>query len=260
MQTPRTIIYPYKMGSRSAKDIAMSVGALRVHPNGRYRPRPTDTIVNWGNSLTPTWIDRANRVGARILNKPKNVRLASNKILTFETLKNANVNIPKFTTNIEDLENWEGKVYVRSLVNSSQGNGIEIIDLDEMFYSDIPYAPLYTQAIDVKAEYRVHVFNGEVIDYVKKMRKVDDIPDEHQLQVRNHKNGWIFCREGLNRLERIEKLAIDSVKALGLDFGAVDIVRDQDNECFVLEINTACGMEETTLSKYSDNIKLYADR
>jgi len=42
-----------------------------------------------------------------------------------------------------------------------------------------------------------------------------------------------------------------SVMALGLDFGAVDIVyNENDNKAYVLEINTAPGLSGTTLEKY----------
>ena len=49
-----------------------------------------------------------------------------------------------------------------------------------------------------------------------------------------------------------------SVNLLGLDFGAVDIGhRLQDNKFFVFEINTAPGIEGSTLDKYAKAIYNY---
>lgn len=75
-------------------------------------------------------------------------------------------------------------------------------------------------------------------------------------QVRNHANGWIYARDAIDEpnamvLEQA-KLAIT---ALGLDFGAVDIIWNQHRQmAYVLEVNTAPGLEGTTLIKYADAI------
>jgi hypothetical protein len=116
---------------------------------------------------------------------------------------------------------------------------------------------MYTKAVDSQGEYRVHVMRGEVIDYAKKLRRVDDEPTQEELDVRSHDNGWVFVRGNLRRIPRVEKLAQDAVEALGLDFGSVDICMDKDGDIFVLEVNTACGLEETTLSNYISGIQTF---
>ena len=43
--------------------------------------------------------------------------------------------------------------------------------------------------------------------------------------------------------------------AVGLKIGAVDIIWNElENKCYVLEINTAPGLEGTTLVKYTEAI------
>jgi len=249
--------YPYKIGSESAKALSTALNGLQVKQVGNYKPKPEHHIINWGNSQYPEW----HNPDVRILNEPDAVALASNKFSTFIALQKAGIATPDFASSIDDAFTWwrEGyNVYCRKKLNGHSGEGITIIKADENFpQGETAVSPLYTKGINVKAEYRVHVFNGEVIDYIKKRRAVDDVPTDDQLLIRSHDNGWIFTRENLNRLERVEQLAIDAVEALGLDFGAVDIIKDFDNNCYVCEVNTACGLEGTTLENYLTAIRNY---
>jgi len=244
----RYIIYPYKMFSTSSKILRNELPATRVYPDRRYRPKEDDIIINWGNSTLPNWYGTSPAV-MRMLNDPNAVSLASNKLKTLRILEEAGISIPRFTTNINEAYDF-GDVIVRHKLTGHSGRGIEIYRGGEL-----PQAPLYTKYIEQKAEYRVHVFKGKVIDYIKKRRKDYDYPTENESMVRSYKNGWIFARNRLRRLERIESLAIDAVEALGLDFGAVDIVRGRDNSVYVLEVNTAPGLSGQTLESYLQAIR-----
>ncbi len=120
----------------------------------------------------------------------------------------------------------------------------------------LPTAPLYTRAVSNSGEYRVHVMNGEVILYQKKSRRLNDdgtvaTADGESSDVRNLASNWVYRTGNLRRLERVEQLAIEAVAALGLDFGAVDIIKDNNGDVFVLEVNTAPGLGNTdTLEAY----------
>ena len=125
----------------------------------------------------------------------------------------------------------------------------------------LPDAPLYTQAVNNNGEYRVHVFDGEVILYQKKSRRVDEETGEvitaegEAADVRNLASNWIYRTGNLNKLDRVEDLAVEAIQALGLDFGAVDIIMNNDGDVFVLEINTAPGLGNTdTLEAYVEAI------
>jgi glutathione synthase/RimK-type ligase-like ATP-grasp enzyme len=242
-------LYPYKMGSKSSRDLCESLGGIQVYPDRKFRPKPRHILINWGNTLKPNWWVN----GLEILNKFEAVANAKDKFKALTLLRENGVHCVDFTTNTSESHVWlehGHKVYCRTTTTGHSGEGI-VIAQDE---TELVKAKLYTKGIEIKGEYRVHVFDGEVIDYVKKRRRFDDEPTEEQNEVRSHDNGWIFTRENLRRLERIEELAINAVKALGLDFGAVDIVKDFDNNCFVLEVNTACGIEGTTLENYKQAI------
>jgi len=142
---------------------------------------------------------------------------ASNKLSTFRALENAGVPIPDYTTDPEEALEYP-KVVARGVLNGNSGEGIVIVDTDSL--DRLPDAPLYTKFIPQKAEYRVHVFNGEVISYAKKERADGDEPTELQSIIRSHNNGWIFRKEGLRRLERVETIAKGAIsvgKKEGID-------------------------------------------
>ena len=53
----------------------------------------------------------------------------------------------------------------------------------------------------------------------------------------------------------LRDISRDAVTALGLEFGAVDIIyNDKSKKLFVLEVNTAPGIEGATVTKYKDAI------
>lgn len=241
-------IYPYKTASRSARRLKEALGGnLMLKPNGTYRYRPGDKIINWGNSTVPQFAAAA---GDNLLNKPEAVAIAANKLHTFRSLSEAGVPTVPWTTNRDEASNWDGVVYARHQLTGHSGAGIEIVGEDD----DIPQAPLYTKKVENGGEYRVHVMNGRVIDYRKKSRRDGDEVQEGQSEIRTLNNGWIYRQGELNRLERIEQLAVQAITAIGLDFGAVDIIMDEErerpNDVYVLEINTAVGLADNTLESY----------
>lgn len=231
-----------------------------------YKPRGGDFIINWGAStfkgvnaplravLGLTGALQNQLPSVKVLNKPEAVLNASNKLKTFQILEEADVAIPEFTTDSSVAYEWSDggeRVYSRRVLSGHSGNGISIATSGHVPEK----APLYVKGISNAGEYRVHVANGKVIDYIKKRRHREDTPTQQQSDVRNLANGWVYTRQNLKRLERIEQLAIRAVEALGLDFGAVDIIKNPDGEVFVLEVNTACGMSDTTLNSYLTEFK-----
>ena len=75
--------------------------------------------------------------------------------------------------------------------------------------------------------------------------------DQVDFQIRNAANGFVFAR---NAIDLPDDCAVQAKKALamtGLDFGAVDVIYNERLEqSFVLEVNTAPGLEGTTVDDY----------
>jgi glutathione synthase/RimK-type ligase-like ATP-grasp enzyme len=242
-------IFPYKIGSLSAKKLARALKVLRV--GNYYNAKRSDTIVNWGSSTPPhfRWMEQD-------LNKPHAIALASNKLNTFlEYRSKSFTHIPQWTTNPSEAKHWLDlglKTYCRTKLSSHSGNGIIICNDGDTLVS----APLYTLHSKHKDEYRVHIFKGEVLDVQKKKKRNGFIRTSSG--IRNHSNGWVYARSNVAIPDMLSTIAIQAVNLLGLDFGAVDIGhRLIDNKFFVFEVNTAPGLEGSTLDKYSKAIYNY---
>lgn len=199
-----------------------------------------DTIINWGDSgcthLYP-------------LNKPSAVRLVANKLTAFDAFSSANVPIPGYAKTKEGVV-WQGLTVVRHKLTGHSGEGIEICDA-----SELPDAPLYVQYIKKEQEYRVHVGKKDTsVTVIAVQRKARDKSNPNpNWQVRNHDNGFVFVRGGFTPPESVVDAAKQALVASGLDFGAVDVIyNQQQGKAYVLEINTAPGLEGTTVSDYAN--------
>ncbi len=175
-----------------------------------------------------------------------------NKIEQF-TRFSGRVSSPKFARSIQDAKALECRtLFARTIVNGTNGRGIIEFNQDDAQY---PVAPLYTEYIPKKAEYRVHVFNGEVIDIQQKKKSRSFNNELRDTRVRNTNNGYVYCRDGIDPPDGIAPLALSAVAACGYQYGAVDIIfNEKRNQCYVLEVNSRPGLMGTTLDKYSDAI------
>jgi len=189
-----------------------------------------------------------------MLNPPACIAVAKDKVNTFIALDAHDVSVPEWTLDSGVAQGWvnEGKIVLaRTKVDGHSGDGIVILTKEVDFVD----APLYTVYKKKRSEYRVHVFSGEVIDVTEKKREVDVERNQFENFIRSHKNGWVFCREGITVSEDLKAIAIQAVNALSLDFGAVDIIYNQhENKYYVLEINTAPALAGTTLDSYVNAI------
>lgn len=244
-------IVPYSLGSESARTLA---NMLRVRMSSGHKRFIKDKsfIINWGNSDTSILNNIMARQSNSILNRPGAVATASNKISTFDSFTRCGVPTVDWTTDRSKAQQWideNGYVYARLLARASQGRGIKIITMED----ELPYAELYTKAVPKAHEYRVHVFKNSVLDYTKK-RKRNDV--EASPYIKNAENGWVFCRDGISLPTKVQDAAIKACRSLGLDFCALDILyREKEDKAFVLEANTAPGLEGTTLNKYYEAFK-----
>jgi len=255
-------IYPSNMASESAKKLAEELKGLRVKEDGKYVPRKNDVLINWGNPRNPCFD------AAPMLNKPYNVGVAGDKLESFKMFDHDGVPTVDWTGNREVAVEWlrEGFVVIaRTLKRASGGKGIVVVtqpdDGDKMedMIMKLPSCKLYTKYTPHSGEYRVHVVKGKIIDFVRKKKMSPEKLEEQGLEfnklIRNHDNGWVFGRDGVEISDKIAEVAVKAVKALGLDFGAVDIINSKRRGVFCLEVNTAPGMEGTTLGRYVEAFK-----
>lgn len=229
-------------------------------------------VVNYGRSVVPDWFDDAVARGVRVLNHPDSVALAVDKRKTLARLKEAGVACLDATESQAVAKQWaaENPVIIRATAKGKKGNGVSIAHSP----AEVKKAPLYTAFYDKTHEFRVHVFNGEVIDYVQKKKMGEEKQAAFGLNgvndlVRNHKRGWVFAHNKIIIRDQIKQLALDAANALGLDFCGVDILAKFKKpangnkmifvDAVVCEVNSAPGMSATaTLQAYTGAIAAYA--
>lgn len=220
-----------------------------------YTPSGTSVIINWGNS-------RDNISGAPlVLNPVDRVRGAACKLHSFRSFEGGStpespISIPRFTIDRNIAAGWidEGKVVVcRTVLRGHSGEGIVIATtIDELVD-----APLYVEYVKKKKEFRVHVFKETIVDIQEKRRQRDH-EGEPNFLVRNHHNGWVYCRDSIQEPTGLRGMAIKATSFLGLDFGAVDIIwNERQNQCYVLEVNTAPGLEGQTVDAYAQTFNTF---
>lgn len=255
-------IFSHNPRSKGARALARTMGIQRIrHENSRFRGNPDKVVINWGASQITGEI-----AYCQIINHPHTVGASSNK-LSFLNMVDGEARIPRYTTDMEVARGWlqHGSVVVeRHLLRGSEGRGIVIVE-DEAFLSP---APLYTRYVKKRDEYRVHIRRaatlfpdadtgesrtdgGVIFDIQKKaLRNGVEHPN---WRVRNHANGFIYMRQGINVPTGVRDHAVRAFNCLGLDFGAVDVIWNNEKQrAYVLEINTAPGLEGTTLESYAE--------
>jgi len=246
----RIILVPYKKGSKSCKALQDALRADRLKcyrksSTSRFKTKISDLVVYWGghNNIDDWNGQQLNRNRIR----------ANNKLSCLRVLAEVGLSTVPWTTDSDVAKTWP-LVVARATLTGHSGQGIHMWTPSNR-EEPVPIAPLYTQYIKKTYECRVHVFQGHVIDAQIK-RKVIDYEGERNTAIRNIHTGWVYCREGFILPDTATNLSITAVNAVGLDFGAVDLIYNQHHKQFyILEINTAPGLEGTTLTNYKEAIK-----
>ena len=227
--------------SRSARALSKYLGILRLKVSGsQFRGKTSDVIINWGK-VKPL-------PNVNYLNSLVGVERATNKLTTFKNLQLYSIPIPKYYPSSSYLE--EDKKYVaRTILYGHSGEGIVVGKPDEL-----PDAPLYVEYIDKVKEYRVIVVGEEAVDVKIKLKK-SDWEGTRDTYVWNHSNGYVFARNSGEFNYNLTNIGVQAIKALGLSYGAVDIIEDSAGVLYVLEVNTAFGLEGTTVELVGDALK-----
>jgi glutathione synthase/RimK-type ligase-like ATP-grasp enzyme len=252
-------IFPHNPNSEGARALAEALNVRRIkRENSRYVGNAGKTVINWGCSgALPDQVLRS-----RVLNRPEAVARVSNKLKFFQACNNAGApRIPEFTTSVATVRDWLGagrKVVARTVLQGHSGEGIVII---EGVGVDIPDAPLYTVYVPKKEEWRLHILkNADELTIIDMQRKIrdPDYPGVPDWNVRSHANGFIFARNVEPPNPDVLRQALLALDVSGLDFGAVDVIWNQQAGCaYVLEINSAPGLTGTTITSYANAFRRY---
>lgn len=241
----RILIKQYKP-CQGAKDLAEGLNGQRIKCEGStYRYREGDIVINWGFAGT---FD-----GRITYNQPEAIRNASDKRRSFRLFNDHNVPTLRWTTSQGAADIWGrggSRVYGRT-ASGMAGEGIVVYEPN----TAVGVHELYTEGFATKREFRVHVVGGKAVHTMEK-KKVRDYEGTPDPLVRSHRRGWVFCIRNLDPIPTtVQQAAVRAVQALGLDFGGVDIGLDVRNNVVVFEVNTAPGLEGSTIPAYINRFK-----
>lgn len=228
-------IKPYKRFSKSAKNLREMLGLSKYNPNHEY-----DLLINWGSQ-------RNDSNARHTLNKEVCISNSSDKLKAFLLLERQGIRVPKHTTSKYDAEDFNYPVMCR--INRLMGGaGIHIA----LTPDDLVRADFYVEYIKPQDEFRVHVYKDQILSWSKKVPKHIN----SNKYIRNHNKGYKFSLcENYRIYSKLKEFAINSIKSLNLEFGAVDVVLGLNHKFYVLEVNTAIGIEGTVLRSYADKFR-----
>lgn len=273
------VIYAARSSS-SARRLATVLGARRWRddlPERYSRRRPyfrgnnSPMVVNWGSTTHPQWLeDRRFQLTPRFINHATSIQKAIDKLAFFQHASRIDgVPLLKWTDKRDKALAWltKGKhVICRTKLGGSSGEGI----VAARTVQELVEAPLYTRYYPKTHEFRVHVFNGQVIDLTqKKLKGGANVRSESNTLVRSLDNGWAHTHSDCvlvgDARGRVESACISVLGGLGLEFGAVDVLAVLDPvsdggsrnlKSFVIcEVNTGPGLEnQVTIEAYTKAI------
>lgn len=109
----------------------------------------------------------------------------------------------------------------------------------------------YVERIETVREHRIHVFDDRVIRVQTKQPTPGETPHPW---IRSASSGWtLVARPDLTALvpRGARSIAKQAIRALGYEFGAVDLAVKPDGGIVVWEVNTQPGMGDGTADVYA---------
>jgi len=140
-------------------------------------------------------------------------------------------------------ENLGGFPLIVKAMGGKEGVGVMRVDSLESLCSiaDFLYKTdgnfVLRQYIDSRETLRLVVLRDKIIAGMK-------YKASHETDFRSNRKTKLDNVEKIENEPEIEKLAIGAVKAMGLEFGGVDIILDENKKPYVLEVNFPCHFGE----------------
>ena len=215
------------------------------------------------------------KLSSRVLNTQDMVRRASNKRKARQIFAEAGVPAPKLFMTANSVTDADLPVVGRTSYHQ-KGEGFWFCKtIKDVRGAVAAGATHFLEFIPSTREYRVHTFiSGKHLDtpvdkrtaesYVstkisEKVWQGDGAPNPEEPQ-KNHEFGWSFLGPQDRRAEELDVVrhaAKQAIAALGIDFGAVDVMYRIRTKCpYVLEVNSTPSLADDAAS----TCEVYAKR
>jgi hypothetical protein len=268
MNNEDVLLVPYHKKSQSAKDLARHIPCRKTGEMfmGMGLGRK-NLIINWGNKTLPNLVHKA---GCMIFNHPEHVKNVSNKRLFFKyyfprmnvLINHDDTYCVPWTESTDTAFAWlqDGhKVFARTKVSASGGQGIYVLDPengdddpDNDWPDEAQGCRLFTKYIPKRYEFRVHFAFNKVIAIQRKGLRHGEDKHENKFLIQNWENGFVYIRNNIIPPEKVMSACYNFIDSTPLHFGAIDVIYNQKhNAAYILEVNSAPGLEGRTLIDYS---------
>jgi len=200
-----------------------------------------DYLIRWGSRSSVRYTP-----GEDVINSQSSLNANSDKLQSLESLEAGGIPVPEYVEDRDEISEAFGYPAVGRSESHARGEDINLImQWRDAYLTD--GNDYFVEYIPTDLEYRMHVVDGEVIQVHEKRLRSE--ASNHPF-IRNAETGWVFVepREGAPP----DNIATDAVGAMGMDFGAVDVIRGEDGEHYVLEVNSAPSLDEANLRRYGD--------
>lgn len=197
-------------------------------------------LIRWGSRTFPA-VD----IHGTVLNRAAAIERASQKLESLTLLKDAGVPVPDFDTDPEALVERAGYPILGRRLQHARATDV-VLCLQRRDFRRQP-RDYYVAYIPTNREYRLHVAGDEVI---RVQGKFLDVSQDYKPWVRNYATGHRFRAPRLRVHRTRLDAAVQAVNALGLNFGAVDLIVADDGSHYVLEVNTSPSCSPITGAAY----------
>lgn len=235
----------------TGKELRQALRGIRKKTDKKAK---CDLFIRWGSTEQFN-----NTKYKKELNSLEAVIRTTNKLTMLETLRNAGVNTLEFGTDPATADQFfdkTGNQYIRN----KQG----VVRYGNDFNADRD--AYYSKPVRFKRrEYRVHVFNSKILGVYEKepISLVEGQPRNFETLPKLFKSDtcrFVRCditQEGARVNSAAQALCISAVNSLGLLFGGVDLVRDKNGQFFIVEVNSAPGLNGLNVERWVDAIQEY---
>jgi hypothetical protein len=218
-------IFAHRLTRR--RRVRLRSGKVRIEEVLIRPPGPQDLVVVWGGTAMGGGGKRLNDAPPR------------SKFHEMLALNAKGVPVPPFSP--KPVEGWLGR-------RSTHIGGKD--------FTHPPLRPDYwVQKLDLVREWRLHCFrHGEEVVVLRRAEK-RPIVGAHPW-IRSYDTGWRLSYNANPVPKGLRSRARESLLALGLDFGAVDMAQDAGGKLWVLEVNRRPGLDEDgqTVVRYAQHI------
>ena len=201
-------------------------------------------IIRWGNAI------QIDTPGSIIYNEAKAIALASNKKRSREVFIENEISTPRPVT--PNSTSISYPIIARPSTHAKGRNFVVLNNLSEFtrhYNINEPQGWYYSEFVDKVREFRIHCAHGKILNYLEKPN-----PKNGNIAWNIAQNGEAFTNVKWSDYNyNVASEALKAIKALGLDFGGVDVMLDNEGKAWVLEVNTAA-----TLSSAEYSMERYA--